>query len=136
MKVYIAAPYQLRADAIRAKHQLQVQGFDVTSTWLTLPDKNSDAFARQDLDDIAAADAVVALNPPGWENRGTGGRHVEFGYALGLGKHVVLVGVRSNIFHHLTQAHLCDTVDTAGSLLRALAPEAVDRESPTTLGAG
>ena len=44
---------------------------------------------------------LVALNPDAWADRGTGGRHVEFGYALALGKALIVVGVRSHVFHEL-----------------------------------
>lgn len=34
---------------------------------------------------------------------GRGGRHVEFGLALGLGKRVIVIGHQENLFHHLPQ---------------------------------
>lgn len=81
MKIYIAAPYPTRL------------------------------VARQDLADVDAADTLLAFNPVGWENVGTGGRHVEFGYAVARGKQIVLYGVRSNIFHHLSQVRVITTVE-------------------------
>lgn len=111
LKVYIAAPYPLMADARAAAVQLEAASIDVTSRWLTCPDEMRDDFARMDLADVEAADAIVALNPAGWENQGTGGRHVEFGYALAHAKRVVIVGVRSNLFHHLARVCVMPTLD-------------------------
>jgi len=101
-RVYIAAPYPIRDVAIALMRRLEVSGCEVTSTWLKAPDKLSDEFARVDLADVARADVLIALNPDGWQERGTGGRHVEFGYALALGKPILLIGQRANIFHHLS----------------------------------
>ncbi|MBA3641796.1 MAG: hypothetical protein H0W53_21530 [Acidobacteria bacterium] len=59
------------------------------------------AIARQDFEDIASAGVVVVFNPPAACTVGRGGRHVETGYALG--KRVVLVGARGNVFHWLPE---------------------------------
>lgn len=101
MKIYISAPYPTRDDAIKVMHHLESLGHEVTSRWLKAPDELSDAYAREDLADVARADLLLALNGPEWANAGTGGRHVELGYALCMGKQVVLVGARTNIFHYL-----------------------------------
>lgn len=108
MKVYIAAPYPCRDFAVRVMKMLEVQGIEVTSRWLKYPDEMNDDFARQNLTDVACADVLVALNVEGWEEKGTGGRHVELGYALACGKKIILVGQRSNIFHHLSSIKQID----------------------------
>lgn len=101
MTVYIACPYPERDYAIAVMLACEARGLTVTSRWLKKPDELADQFAREDLQDVAAADCLLALNPPGYADRGTGGRHVELGYALALGKLVVLVGSKTNIFHYL-----------------------------------
>lgn len=106
MKIYIAAPYPLRDLAIDIMSELKCMGHSVTSRWLKVPDEMNDEFARQDLADVTEADLLLAFNPRGWEERGTGGRHVEFGYALALDKQVVVFGVKSNIFHHLSNVRV------------------------------
>lgn len=108
---YIAAPFPCREQAIRLMRMLERQGIEVTSSWLKAHDANTDFFARQDLADVARAALLVAVNPRGWEERGTGGRHVEFGYALALGKPILLVGERSNIFHHLSSVKVVDDTE-------------------------
>ena len=44
------------------------------------------------MDDLAAADTVVSFTSAA--SGGKGGRHVEFGLVLGLGKHLVVIGPR------------------------------------------
>lgn len=108
MKIYIAAPYPTRDDATALMHKLESQGYVVTSRWLKAPDELNHDGAQKDLDDVEAADVLVALNDEPWHNAGTGGRHVEFGYALALKKTIVLVGNRSNIFHHLRDVRVVE----------------------------
>lgn len=101
LNVYIAAPFPLKCEAVALKAVLEGLGHSVTSTWLRIDDMpDTDAAARLDLSDVARADVLLALNPFGWEVKGTGGRHAELGAALILDKPVVLLGVRSNVFHH------------------------------------
>ena len=109
--MYIAAPYQKRDQAARVMELLEENGISVTSRWLKSPDEMTDEFARQDLADIECADLLLALNYAEFENSGTGGRHVELGYALALGKAVLLVGNVSNIFHTLSIIHRIDESD-------------------------
>jgi nucleoside 2-deoxyribosyltransferase len=90
---------------------LEAQGIDVTSTWLRAADQLDNASARLDLADLARADVFVAWNPDDWVDSGTGGRHVEFGYALALKKPIVLVGERSNIFHFLDGVTTVDDLE-------------------------
>ncbi len=116
--VYIAAPYPLRDRAQQLRTEIEFAGFPVTSTWIRQPDTLSDEFARVDLADVSRACVLVAYNPPEYKNAGTGGRHVELGYALALGKPVVLIGEPSNIFHYLSTVQVC--ADSLAEILTAL----------------
>src|SRR5436189_6370451 len=101
LKVYIAAPFPLKHEAVLLKDFIEASGHEVTATWLRIDDMpDTDAAARLDLSDVARADVLVALNPSGWESKGSGGRHAELGAAIILDKPVVLMGERSNVFHH------------------------------------
>lgn len=111
MKYYISAPYPCRDDAIEVMHKLEALGHTITSRWLKSPDELADEHARKDLADVAEADVLLALNYAGWENKGTGGRHVELGYAIALGKRIVLVGARSNIFHYLSDVMVVANIE-------------------------
>lgn len=111
MKIYVAAPYPDRDSAIVVMHMLEAQGHVVTSRWLKSPDELADEHARKDLDDVAEADVLLAINGRDWENAGTGGRHVELGYAIALGKEIVLMGRRSNIFHYLSCVRVIERIE-------------------------
>lgn len=100
MKIYIAAPYPYLEEADAVAQHLRSKGHIITSRWLKTVSDLDNAGARMDLEDIDAADVFLALNPPGWANIGTGGRHVELGYALAKGKKIILAGERTNVFHY------------------------------------
>jgi nucleoside 2-deoxyribosyltransferase len=117
MKIYIAAPYPIRDEAISIMHALEAHGHVVTSTWLRQVDTMGDYYARLDLADVDACDMLLFYQPDEWVNKGTGGRHVEFGYAIARKKLVVMIGPHSNIFHYLDSVlHL----ESIGALLEAL----------------
>jgi hypothetical protein len=110
--IYIAAPYEMREEAISIMHWLESQGHEVTSSWLRDGAfANDDPTARLDLADIDRADLLLALNPSEWRRSGTGGRHFEMGYAIHAGKQIVLVGVRTNVFHHLDCVRVIERVE-------------------------
>ena len=114
-KVYLAARYSRNAEMRGVRDVLEALGFQVTSRWIDQHGGNllesivaerlnaepgeCSRYALIDLDDLHAADTVISFTSAG--GGGKGGRHIEFGYALGLGKHVVIVGPRENVFHTL-----------------------------------
>lgn len=68
--------------------------------------------AEEDWADMAKADIVISFTElPHSEalNAGRGGRHVEFGAALALGKLCVVVGHRENVFHCLLDVVFWET---------------------------
>jgi nucleoside 2-deoxyribosyltransferase len=101
VKIYIAAPYPARDAAIKLMERLEVSGHVVTSRWLRERDEMDAAAAQKDLEDVDAADVLLFVHDEGWANKGTGGRHVEFGYALARGKRIVMIGPIANVFHCL-----------------------------------
>lgn len=131
MKIYIAAPYPARARVADIGLWLGSEGHECTSGWAyqeqheiatgtvgaSLDTKHEDVeeFAKRDLADIFRADALLSLTANWCIARGAaednpdfrwlhaGGRHVEVGYALALGRPVVIVGEPENIF----QRSLC-----------------------------
>lgn len=120
-RVYIAAPWPLKRAAGVLAAELTRAGLIMTARWIGKPDDtpNTAAEARIDLEDIDDADVVVLMNPAGWEDIGTGGRHFESGYAIAKGKRFFVLGVRSNVFHHLEQVAI---VAHADALIAALVP--------------
>lgn len=114
MKFYLAAAYDRKEEMRGYRTQLEGYGHEVTSRWIDgHPEINNGDIisvdmlndyeylvtnrmvAGHDLEDIRSADAVISFN--GHTNQG--GRHVEYGYALGLNKTVYIIGDLENLFH-------------------------------------
>jgi hypothetical protein len=98
MKIYVAASHTERC----VVQHLRDQGFDVISTW-DIDDKDyqpDDPYrAVRDLIQIQQCDLFIC--GIGDEKSG-GGRHTELGYAMGLGKVILLVGsYDKNVFERL-----------------------------------
>lgn len=121
---YLAGPYGRRTELLACREDLVARGHRVPCRWLHgdhqvhgpeankvieaggIPDEQLSAtFAVDDLEDLDRADVIVSFTePPGGAPRG--GRHVEFGYALGQHRHggryhLAVVGHVENIFHAL-----------------------------------
>lgn len=119
MIVYIAAPFELRKEAAQLRAQLDVVDIGCCSRWIDLfGGQPATELAASDLADVREAHAVVLINPPSYANKGTGGRHVEIGFALALGITIVIHGVKSNIFHELPGVSVTQTVDELVAILR------------------
>ena len=108
MKVYLASRYSDRLTMIAWRETLRRLGAEVTSRWINggheierdaQGDEDRRRFAEEDMEDVRAADVVIVHSPREFFRTGRGGRHVEFGYALALGKRIILVGERENVFH-------------------------------------
>ena len=108
-KIYIAAPWELRDHAIGVMDKLERRGHVVTSRWLKVMLEGGHETAVLDLADVARADILLLINTPEWLRRGSGGRHVEFGYALALGHELVVLGTRSNLFHDMNHVRFIES---------------------------
>lgn len=118
LRVYIAAPFQMQAEAIATAADLKRAGIECTSRWFFAGPVDTPEWADYCLADVARADMLVALNPETYRNSGTGARHGEFALALFLGKPTVIVGVRSNLFHQRAAAVLSKGDDLPTVLFR------------------
>jgi hypothetical protein len=114
-KIYLAARYSRNAEMRGVRDVLQALGYEVTSRWIDQHGGNllesivaeklnadpagASRYAEIDIDDLRAADVVISFTSV--DGGGKGGRHVEYGLALGLGKRLVLVGPREHVFHTL-----------------------------------
>jgi nucleoside 2-deoxyribosyltransferase len=115
MNFYIAAHDQDAANEL-ASELLSRWGHNTTSRWLSKPfgptaghsPDECHQIAQDDHDDIAAADALVVIASP---HRVPGGKFVEVGIALGLGKKVYLVGRRENMLMWLPAIKQFDSAD-------------------------
>lgn len=124
MKIYLAAMYQW-IDKMKVERDLfRAAGFEVTAQWVDNAEENEaktrhDA-AQMDLDDVARANVLVLYTLPKGTAFTSGGRMTEFGYALALGKWVIVVGDRENIFTHLDYVCVVDTTEEAIAVLKDL----------------
>lgn len=142
MRVYVAAPYGARAQVAGYALELERDGITPTCFWAhgtreiddttvhaasALSDQQASAFALDDLGDVASSDALVVLTETASDiaagGAGSGGRHIETGYALALGKQVIVVGTPDNIFHRCDLVTRVDRWSDARALLRRAAIE-------------
>lgn len=124
MKVYVASHCQLAG--LHVAGVLQKYGHDITSRWLTGEFKPTEQFsedrrstiALEDYDDVAAADALVLVAGP---DKYSGGKFVEAGIAVGLGRRVVVIGRRENMLLWLPSIVAVKSADAAAWELGAAA---------------
>ena len=124
MRVYLAARYRRREELRRRAGELAALGHEITSRWIRgghsasgdLDDPLWAEYARDDFEDVAAADAVVCFLEP--NGGGSGGRHAEFGMALAWGKRVIVVGEPEHLFHTLPSVEPYPTWSEALDALR------------------
>jgi len=118
MRVYLCAAWQRQAALRTCRDRLVAAGVEVTSSWLDLTGplpttaEEGRAAALLDLGDLDRADEVLAFTELPSIGYLTGGRHVEVGYALALGKPIWLVGPPENVFHHHPLVSHADRFET------------------------
>ena len=114
MKVYLAGAYAWKDELKIRAQELENLGVTVTSRWLDekyaptikiadVPEKERVQTAIDDLKDIDRADAIVLFSVEPTVPIVRGGRHVEFGYAIGIGKTLYVIGPKENIFHYMPE---------------------------------
>ena len=100
IRVYLAGPLPYQDELRRARYDFHQKRnlFLVTSRWLDLDlnEARSDNIranlAAHNYTDIDQSNILVVYNPIGYNNVGTGGRHIEVGYAIGKKIPVVSFG--------------------------------------------
>lgn len=116
MRIYIAAPSEMQDEVKELRSYIEGNDFfKVKSSWIDLdfPAEIARGFAvmqghaEMDLVEIEKCDLFIAVNPEEYRFKGTGGRHVEFGWALSKKKPIIVLGVRSNIFHNHGLVRVC-----------------------------
>lgn len=128
---YLASRYGRRLELAEYADQLRSLGHQVTSRWLEGQHQADELevaaagevhqvpeiarrFAEEDIEDVTFADVVVAFSEPPRSSASRGGRHVEFGMALGWvlagyrsldgrARRVIVIGQRENVFHCLRE---------------------------------
>lgn len=125
-RIYFAARYSRREELCAYAEQARAAGLEVTSRWIATDHQavNDDPramvlFGAQDLDDLLRSDWVVTFTePPRGMSTNRGGRHVEYGLALGLALagrplRALVVGPAENVFHALSWIPRFETWDKA-----------------------
>ena len=64
--------------------------------------------AIEAFEDLCSSDVLVAFTEPPRSTNSRGGHHVEFGIALALGKWILVVGPRENVFHAMGNVEQVD----------------------------
>ncbi len=137
MKVYLAARFSRLPELVEYAAELDSAGIEVTSRWIRgghewvgmpdgeIPVKHLARFAKDDLEDIDAADVVVCFTESPRSGPARGGRHFEAGYALAKDKRVLVVGYVENVFYCLPSIVFAETWGRALGLLRIAAVSGV-----------
>lgn len=139
MKFYLAARYSRRLELCRYREDLANYGNTVTARWLNgehqidtagkpigedgealVEDGSTELhasmrqkFAQDDFEDVLEADTLIAFSEEPRSGHSRGGRHVEFGIALGVGIRIIAVGPHENIFFWLPQIQHFETWEEA-----------------------
>lgn len=125
---YLAARYSRREELCAYKADLEARGHRVPARWLLgehqvhgleaaravendgpVPAAQAVLFAEDDIEDLLGADVMVNFTEAPRHGATRGGRHVEYGVALGLrragyGRHqIYIVGPLENVFHALPE---------------------------------
>lgn len=111
MEIYLAASWRQRKRMRMIAEYLTQNGHGFTSSWIFSEDPNgmgpteiaadsdkAEAGGARDVHDINRADRVAVFTDI---PSSTGGFHVEYGYAIGNGKPVDVIGPRPNVFYAL-----------------------------------
>jgi len=122
MNVYLAGRYSRREELRGYANELSSLGWTVVARWLqgshTLDERGLSVqgeqserarFACEDWDDVTFADVCISFTEQPRASNSRGGRHVEFGAAMALGKRCIVIGPRENVFHYLPDLEHFDT---------------------------
>jgi len=125
---YLAARYSRREELCAYKADLEARGHRAPARWLLgehqvhgleaaravendgpVPADQAVLFAQDDVEDLLASDVVVSFTTAPRSGATRGGRHVEFGIALGIRRsggtlrRLFVVGPLENVFHALPE---------------------------------
>ncbi len=127
MRLYIACPWRHKGAAVMTAALLREKGHTIVSRWHDVPSDGTKSDgsdtapdvclqeAKNDIKDINACDLMLVLNMEVSE-----GKAFEQGYAYDCGKHIMVVGKRSNVFHYLPDIVVVSSIHEAIRRLTAL----------------
>ena len=104
MKIYVAASFPRREEARKLGIMLEDAGHEITSGWMMLINKSyfgddwaGEVEATRDLQDVRDCEVLVSFIG---DELTHGGRHTELGIALALGRRIILIGEKEQVFHY------------------------------------
>jgi hypothetical protein len=109
MRIYLASRFSRIKEMRTVAYRLQDLGHEVRSRWIwrtteTVADLDGPEaadVAAADLADLMSANCLMLFTDPA-RTATRAGKEVEFGCAVGTGRHrLIVVGPRSNVFHAL-----------------------------------
>lgn len=121
LRIYLCSRYGRRKEMLRRKKTIEEMGHVVTSRWIegdheaasvesktaSLPTLEAQKFAKADLFDLKDSDVIICFTERADSPHGRGGRHVEFGLALGTAHmRIIVIGPTENVFYSLNHENL------------------------------
>lgn len=113
MKWYLAAKFSRREEMEKFAYDLPSVEHECIARWVYGGENGltREQIAVLDLEDVAKADGIILFTHPRSEPQPGGGRFVEFGYAIALGKRLVVVGPKENVFMDTPGVEMFDSWD-------------------------
>lgn len=104
---YICARFGRQEEARLFSQTLEGLGHTITSTWVDQVElemygdnqRERERAAVKDVQEVVGSEALVYLSEAEDNVWGRGGRHVEFGIAVGLELPIFVIGPKENLFH-------------------------------------
>lgn len=112
-KTYLAAKLPRREEMEGYVPLFADLGYEVIARWVFGGEDglSREDIAKLDLDDVAEAETLIIFTHPRGVPQSGGGRFVEMGYALALGKEVIVIGPHENVFTSATGVKVYDTLE-------------------------
>lgn len=107
-RFYICARFGRQEEARLLSGKLRMLGHTITSTWIHQVElemyennhRERERAAVKDVGEVLESEALVYLSEAEENTWGRGGRHVEFGIALGIEIPILVIGPKENLFHY------------------------------------
>ena len=105
--VFLSSRYSRREEMREIRDRIHTLGHKVQSRWIDAGVMEPVVAAIMDKQDAEQSDIVISFTGGGRH----GGRHVEFGIGIALGKLSAVVGEREHVFHHLPGVYHFTTIE-------------------------
>lgn len=127
MNVYIGASFVRREEIKELVRPRCRDHWEIVSSWLDQTEteypgpKKLEDYCKRDLKEIKCCDIFVEFNDDPEPGMSGGGRSTELGLAIQLEMKIIVIGKRTNVFHHLPCVRLARDWSEAEIMLNALA---------------